>query len=96
MRHATSQDQRQGDNNGGLEIDDNGDSQTLRIALLTALATGYKSKSATKRLCSQATTHARRRELTLRSMSLKKSFMVCESEARQVEECQRERERIGE
>lgn len=35
-------------------------------------------------------------ELASFQLSLKKSFMVCEAEARQVEEYQRERERIGE
>lgn len=30
------------------------------------------------------------------NLSLKKSLMVCEAEARQIEEYQRERERIGE
>lgn len=35
-------------------------------------------------------------ELASFHLSLKKSFMVCEAEARQVEEYQRERERIGE
>ena len=34
-------------------------------------------------------------ELASFQLSLKKSFMVCEAEARQVEEYQRERERIG-
>ena len=35
-------------------------------------------------------------ELASFQLSLKKSFMVCEAEARQVEEYQHERERIGE
>ena len=34
-------------------------------------------------------------ELASFQLTLKKSFMVCEAEARQVEEYQRERERIG-
>ena len=70
---------------------------TKRFHTYTAVA--YSSEAQSPPIASSSVDDARDAflvELASFHLSLKKSLMVCEAEARQVEEYQREKERIGE